>query len=131
MKIVYSEYMAYRVLITGSRGWKYVDVVRRELRRVVEDTGLMPEEVIVVHGGAAGADNLAGLVAEELGMRVEVHKADWAAFGKTAGFLRNAEMVNLGAERVLAFWDGNSRGTSHTINLALNAGLDLRVFKSP
>ncbi|MGH3753443.1 MAG: SLOG family protein [Pseudonocardiaceae bacterium] len=78
---------------------------------------------IVVHGGARGADRLAGDIARGWGWTPEPHPADWARHGRSAGFRRNAEMVTLGADVCLAFILDASRGASHTAHLADTAGI--------
>jgi hypothetical protein len=47
----------------------------------------------IVHGGAKGADTLAGDAADELGLRTEVFEADWGQHGRSAGHVRNQEMA--------------------------------------
>lgn len=90
----------------------------------------------LIHGDAGGADRLlsgaiisAGLVLEE---NVRARPADWSK-GRGAGYARNAEMVSeirgLGG-LVMACWDGESRGTKHTIECARKAGL-LTVVITP
>jgi hypothetical protein len=61
---------------------------------------------------------------ESWGGTVERHAADWDRFGKAGGFIRNEEMVNLGADKCLSFNKGKSRGTAHTTLLARQAGID-------
>lgn len=91
----------------------------------------LPPSSTVVHGAARGVDRIAGQEAEKLGLLVEAHPADWDRFGKSAGYRRNAEMIALGADLVLAFWDGKSRGTQHTIELARGAGIPVEVITTP
>lgn len=43
------------------------------------------------------------------------------------GFKRNEEMVR-NADRVLAFYDGFSSGTSHTVRMAQEVGLEVHEF---
>lgn len=70
-------------------------------------------DVVVIHGGAKGADWLAGKVAESLGLEVSVYPADWATHGKAAGPLRNEEMAKV-ADICIALPGG--RGTEDMKN---------------
>lgn len=75
----------------------------------------------IVHGGARGADTLASEWCQMHNDVIEeVHKPDWDAYGKVAGFVRNQEMVSLGADVCLAFPRGKSAGTRDCIARAEN-----------
>lgn len=96
-----------RLIVCGSRSCND--------RRLVWDTlDALPRPRVVVHGGAAGADALAGLWAQDRGIPVEVHKADWAKHGKSAGPKRNEHMASLGADLAVAF-NAGTRGTGDMI----------------
>jgi hypothetical protein len=58
----------------------------------------------------------------------EIFPADWERYGKRAGPIRNAEMVKAGADVVLAFPLPGGRGTQHTIRLAREAGIPVKVW---
>ncbi|MGH3525755.1 MAG: hypothetical protein ACRDQ6_00390 [Pseudonocardiaceae bacterium] len=83
----------------------------------------------MVHGGARGADQLADEVARGWGWTPEPHPADWARYGRSAGYRRNAAMVTLGADVCLAFILDGSRGASHTAQLAHTAGIPTRRYQ--
>ena len=100
-----------RVMITGSRTWTDEDKIRAAL------SGL-PEGSTIVHGNARGADKIADRIARELGFEVEIFRADWRGEGRSAGIRRNIRMIESGVQRVIAFWDGESRGTAHAIRAA-------------
>lgn len=94
----------HRVLITGSRSWTDAAVIYAALDEVLARHPVLT----VVHGAAAGADWTAD---RWCGIRwhqgrdvlAERHRADWDRLGKGAGFKRNQEMVNAGADEALAF----------------------------
>lgn len=86
--------------------------------RVIHDfVYTLPHDTTVVSGGARGVDRVAESVAKERGLATRIFPADWNMFGKRAGFLRNQDIINA-AEIVVAFWDGTSRGTAHSLGLA-------------
>ena len=57
-----------------------------------------------------------------------IFAAEWDKFGKSAGYKRNVRIVEA-ADLVIAFWDGESKGTKHTINIAEKMGKKLHVVK--
>jgi hypothetical protein len=56
----------------------------------------------------------------------ECYPALWDVYGKSAGYRRNADIVKA-ADRIVAFWDGKSSGTKHTIKLAKQAGKPVEI----
>ena len=71
----------------------------------------------IVSGGAKGADSLAARYANEKGIPLVVFLPDWDKYDKKAGFVRNKEIVKA-SDILLAFWNGQSRGTKHSIDYA-------------
>lgn len=114
-----------RVLITGSRTWTDRVVIERALKpyRAWQSTTLVSGHC------PTGADALAEEVAQEFGFELELHPADWRAFGKRAGFIRNTEMVRLGANICHAFIRWQSAGATHCAKEAQRYGIPLRVWR--
>lgn len=81
---------------------------------------------VLISGGAKGADYYGKQYALEHKIQYREYPADWDKFGKRAGFLRNKQIVD-DCEMVIAFWDGESKGTAHTIRLAKEAGKEVIV----
>lgn len=118
--------MTARILITGSRTW--IDEVTINLA-LMDAHAEYPGATMVSGGCPSGADGICELVWRMCwGLPVELHEADWQEHGKRAGFIRNAEMVNLGADLCLAFIKGGSRWATHTADLAEKAGIPTRRF---
>ena len=91
---------------------------------------LLPENkgpYVIVSGGARGADRLGEEYAKERGYELLVKPADWKTRGKKAGFLRNIEMAKE-SDMLVAFWDGQSMGTKHMIDLAHHYNLHVKVI---
>jgi hypothetical protein len=117
-----------KILVTGSRDWDDEVPIRAALTDLVAGR---PGRHVVVHGACpTGGDAVADRVAAELGLMVERHPADWARYGKSAGYRRNAEMVALGAEVCLAFIRDSSPGASMTARLAEEARIPVRRYLS-
>jgi hypothetical protein len=109
-----------RIAIVGSR--EYSDL--EQVRLFVD---LLPTATVVVSGGARGVDRTAADHARKRGLETEEHFADWNTHGKRAGYIRNQKLVDL-SDHVVAFWDLQSKGTKHTIDLAEKAGKLLKVY---
>jgi YspA, cpYpsA-related SLOG family len=109
-----------RVLVCGSRSWK-------DARRIRQRLAELPRSTIVIHGEARGADALADAAARGLGLTVMTFPADWSR-GKQAGFERNIAMLDEKPDLVIAFWDGKSKGTAHTIDQAIERGIAVEVI---
>lgn len=118
----------FRILVTGSRDWPSGHVVQEAIISLKEDYPFYWDDVVIVHGDCpTGADAMAQEFCDTFYINFERHPADWSAFGKFAGPKRNQEMVDLGADVVLAFPLANSRGTLGCMKMAKDAGL--RVLK--
>lgn len=119
--------MSSRVLVTGSRDW----VDRLAIERVMDRFDLLlPRPITLVSGHCpTGADFIAEQHARALGWDIELYPADWETHGKRAGYLRNKEMVDAGADIVIAFILNASRGGLMTVKLAKEAGLPVRMLE--
>jgi hypothetical protein len=114
-----------RILITGSRDWTYL----YRILVALQDHASAGDTVI--HGGAKGADEIAGVLWKPYGP-VEVYpltRADWERHGRRAGYLRNQAMVDAGADICLAFIKNNSRGASMCAALAEKAGIPVVYYR--
>ena len=121
-----------KILVTGSR--KYSDYAK--VKSVIIDAlGENIDEAIIVHGGARGADALAGQVAFQRGIEVRVYPAKWDYYGKAAGPKRNQEMLDKEhtpenpIEMVLAFPLKGSIGTWDMVRRAEAAGIPVKVIE--
>ena len=88
---------------------------------------LPPTATEIVSGGAEGVDTAAARIAHQLRIPLRVFEPDYAAYGKRAPLMRNAQIIDY-ADEVLAFWDGSSRGTMHVIAACIKQGRPVRII---
>lgn len=109
-----------RVAIVGSRTYT-------KLTEVYSYIKCLPPDTIIVSGGARGVDTAAEHAARQFRLAVQVFLPDWTTHGKKAGFIRNAQIVN-NSDKLVAFWDGESKGTLHSILLAQQKGIPVVIY---
>ncbi len=118
-----------KVLVIGSRGFDDYELLKETLDDLLSNAS----DIEIVSGGAKGADSLAERYAKEKGCSCRVFPAEWSKYGKSAGYLRNAEMhryISKYKERIcIAFWDGISKGTQHSFSLAEKYQNPLKVIR--
>lgn len=107
-----------KVIIAGSRSFNNYS----KLKRVMDTISALE----IVCGEARGADSLGRRYAEENGIPIKSFPAQWDKYGKAAGIIRNHEMGDY-ADYLVAFWDGQSRGTKDMINYMKALGKHGRV----
>lgn len=96
-----------------------------QLCETLDNLGHKPTEII--SGGAKGADALAERYAHDNNIPLTIHLANWKAYGKAAGPIRNQQLIEA-CDQVIAFWDGQSKGTGHTIKTAKAKGKPTKVI---
>ncbi len=111
-----------RILVCGGRHFDDYELLKNILDKVLKVKRLTPKDVEIVSGHCIGADRLGEKWAEENNATVKIFPADWAAFGKAAGPIRNKQMIDyitcFENKMVVAFVSSNSKGTKQTIGLA-------------
>lgn len=121
--------MEFRVIIAGSRAFTDYNLLKNKCDFYLQRKLLDPNtEVIVISGGASGADTLGEKYAKERNLRVERYNADWKKYGKSAGYRRNKQMAEVG-NALIAFRSGyaENKGTDNMINVARSEKLLVRV----
>lgn len=80
----------------------------------------------IISGGAKGADSLAETYAEAYNIPTTIFLPDWNKYGRSAAFIRNKDIVEA-SQLVIAFWDGTSRGTEHSIKHAYKLSIPVVI----
>lgn len=116
--------MGFQVIIAGGRDFADYGLLQAKCDQFFREK----PPTAIISGAARGADTLGARYARERGVPVLEFPADWERLGKRAGMVRNLQMLD-SADAVVAFWDGQSRGTAHMINETKKRGLPLRVVR--
>ncbi|MBP3580452.1 MAG: hypothetical protein J6K12_04315 [Clostridia bacterium] len=97
-----------KLLIAGSRS-----IVDFDLSPYISD-----DVDTILSGGAKGIDTIAEKYADKHGLNKIIITPQYKLYGKFAPLKRNEELINL-ADSVLIIWDGISKGTKYTYDLAI------------
>ena len=109
-----------KVLVCGGRGFCDREMMDRELGRLAP--------TLIIEGGAPGADTLADEWALANGVHTARVNALWTVHRRAAGPIRNAVMLSLQPDLVVAFPGG--RGTADMVRRAKAAGVPVREITS-
>lgn len=101
-----------KLAIIGGRDFNDIDKARKVFKNFFK-----PYTREIISGGAKGADLIGASLASENDLECTEYLADWKKHGKAAGMIRNEEIIN-GADMILAFWDGVSKGTANSLTKA-------------
>lgn len=105
-----------RVGIVGGRDFTDYEMAKNYIHNTLNVNNIK----LIVSGGARGADYIGALFAERHNIPTSIFKPDWDTHGKKAGFLRNSTIVE-NCDVLVAFWDGQSKGTKDSITKAKKA----------
>ena len=107
-----------RLLVTGGRDYQDFQALCTTLDQIHKETPV----TLLIHGGARGADSLAGAWAAFRQVPVRVFPANWDLHGKAAGHIRNQQMLTEGhPDAYLAFPGG--RGTQDMVQRCRKQGI--------
>lgn len=113
-----------KIAIIGSRSFNEYNKVKEVLNIAIKK--LKDKDIMIVSGGAKGADTLGEQYADDNNYKKNIIKPNWIKYGKIAGMIRNTEIIE-NSDLVIAFWDGKSPGTKDSISKAKNFNKKLIV----
>lgn len=113
-----------KIIIAGSRTITEFGYIENTVNQIIQDYDY--NDIEIVSGNAKGVDKLGEEFATKYKYKLKLFPADWSK-GKSAGYKRNVEMAKY-ADMLIAFWDGESKGTKHMIDTATKHDLQVDVF---
>ena len=121
-----------KVLVCGGRDFNDYDLLDQILSEVYAHRKRDSLHFTIISGCARGADSLAIKWVENAGpydfIKLKKYPADWAKFGKSAGPIRNQQMLDEGKpDLVVAFPGGN--GTADMVRRAKKAGIEVMIIE--
>lgn len=119
------------LFVCGSRCITDYQMFSRILDKLLSER-IKTSQIHIVTGDARGVDGMARFYANQRGFQLHVFKAEWDKFGKSAGYKRNEVMIdylthNFANIGCFAMWDGQSKGTQHSINRCKQLRIPLRI----
>ena len=112
-----------KLAVVGSRDWQDVKLIETKLDAIRKKYKIHQ----IISGGAKGVDTIAVGFAKFYKIPYKEFLADWVTYGRSAGFRRNADIIEA-CDQCIAFWDGISKGTKHSIDIAKKLGKLLAVY---
>lgn len=112
-----------KLLVCGSRKWTNETLLNEILNKV----NAIFNVSLLIEGECDGADKLSRLWAKSKNIPVKPFPADWKKYGRSAGPIRNSEMLKENPDLVVAFHNDfkNSKGTRDMLEKTVCAGIDV------
>lgn len=122
-----SNSIVNKVIVAGGREFTDYNKAKRHILELI-DEGFISWDDELVCGMARGADRV-GMDVWINVLRNKIHEfpADWDKHRRAAGIIRNAEMGQF-ADKLIAFWNGESKGTKHMIDYMEKLGKPVKVI---
>lgn len=114
-----------KISIIGSRSFDDEQLFKETLQSLISG---IDSPITIISGGAKGADSFAADFAIMNNYLLVIYKPDWRKHGKAAGVIRNTQIVSE-SDIVIAFWDGESKGTLDSINKAKKMNKELHIIE--
>lgn len=108
-----------KVLVCGGRDFNDALTLGSWLGGIHKNNGPI---TLLIEGGARGADYMARRFAEWAGIPVKTFPADWDKQGRSAGPIRNRQMLVEGQPDLVVAFEGG-RGTANMVEQAKAAGV--------
>lgn len=137
-ELVQQKQETFYLLIAGSRRYANYREMCQVTDFLLKNQVAQGKRIVIVSGGAKGADTMAERYAKERGYHCEIFPAKWykddGSYDNSAGYRRNENMhlflssPSDNERGCVCFWDMTSPGTRHNFGLSLKHSNPLRVY---
>jgi predicted Rossmann fold nucleotide-binding protein DprA/Smf involved in DNA uptake len=107
-----------KLAIIGSRGINQINL----------DDYIEEKPDLIISGGAKGIDTIAWAWAVDNHLEICVIRPEYNKYGKAAPLKRNEIIVDM-ADKIVAFWDGKSKGTKYVIDYARKNSKEIEIIR--
>jgi len=111
-----------KLAVIGSRNFDNYSLMKSYLDKIHSVEPITE----IVSGGAKGADKLSENWAKLNNIKTNIFLPNWNRYKKAAGYIRNVDIIK-NSDKVIAFWDGKSKGTKHSIDIAEKQGKKCKI----
>lgn len=112
-----------KVIVCGGRDFNDALTLGSWLGGIHKNNGPI---TLLIEGGAKGADFMAREFAKWQGIPVKTFSADWDRLGKSAGPIRNKQMLDEGKPDLVVAFEGG-KGTANMVRQAQEAGVRVLI----
>ena len=116
-----------KIGIVGSRNFTDYEKFCKSIFLVLQNWNINIKDITIISGGAAGADTLAEIFASKYNLAIEIYKPDWKKYGKSAGIIRNTDIVK-NSTHIIAYPSREGRGTQDTIKKAQAKNIPVKIL---
>jgi hypothetical protein len=120
----------FRILVCGGRDYSDAESLNATLDNIIANIKSMAsgQSVRLIHGAARGADSLAAAWASSRGIAATAYPANWNLYGRSAGYVRNTQMLEEGQPHLVVAFPGGA-GTAMMTRIARSAGVTVKEVK--
>ena len=105
-----------KIAVIGSRDMMpNIEKIIRDIQKITD------EKPIIISGGAKGTDQQAKIAAKKMEWEYIEYRPNYELYGTPATIIRNRQIIEQ-AEYILAYWNGESKGTAQAIEYAKKKG---------
>lgn len=117
-----------RIIIAGGRDFADESLFVEKVDKILGNE----TDIEIISGHASDADSMGEKYAKTRNLKVKIMPAEWSAYGRAAGPIRNKKMLEYVSEEtpiLIAFWNGKSKGTKGMIELAKRISIECFVIR--